>query len=816
MSIRSVLFWFLFCVAPAAWSQSNHVYFTEVSYGAMQNLITTQRALNRELVDIERKVHTGLVRFDAVFAPLPQGQVLALIDATLNDYNAFIADVETRDGRLIDVEVDDQAGAWRFSVLFWESGETGVGWTLRTRRSRSDFLDLIAERARSNASLVDIEVSVQNGTLYYSGVWQSHSGQPRTVLYQDLAAQELFGILDWSNPRLTAGRVVDVERYPDPQLGADRFAVLVALVPGDGERYSRGINQPTLVNQHASTANAGTHLVDLERYDDSSGNLRFDALWGPGRAALLDVAAMLRDDTVVARGAELNAQIARIDIGATRTNNLGLYARNLSTRQSVSWNEDEFFPLASVVKVPIHFRLYRDVGLGLIDPVATSAAFTSCSNCTDSFAPYWVDHRAAPGLGCSDRGSSFSLARFAQGMMTVSDNAATGVLLRRAGGLAQQAFSINDWLAGLDGIAQGFGPIVSIGEIDRISYWRGQWTSACTAPTGFADSFLRAPTSAIEVELRHGHVNGLDVDVCDALPSDRFLVAHFAPNPVPARCEDDGLLQFHDMGLNSATPRALVLLYDALRRGQLVAPAAMNDLLSAMQEGTSLNVAPGFPTVDERYAKGGTKGATAAVNSTHVVTNTEMIRIGKNWYGFALFGKHLSIAANSIRTYSAVNGNYPAIAYAMLMRIAPDLRRAATLPQWQSPTTLQPGDPVQMQLRVRNEGAGPANGFRVALHLSTNPIISGLDPVVAVVDTAALGVGLERTLTLAGTLPVGIAPGNYYVGWRLDTPISGQSETTPNGQVGEWDESDASNTGHIDGLQVLVQVAPDIFADSFE
>jgi hypothetical protein len=809
---RLLVFLVLSWAAPMVAAQSSHVYFTQQSFGAIQNLIASQRAVHRELVNIERKVHAGLVRYDAVFAPLPQGQVHAMIDATVSEYDDFLTYARSLDGRLIDVEVDDSGGSWRFSALFWESGEQDVTWEVRTRRSRAEFQVLLEQHARGSAALVDIEVGLQSGVLRYGGVWQSHPGQPRTVLYHDLAAQELGGILDSTSARLTAGRVVDIERYHDPDIGADRFAVLVALAPGDGERYSRGINLPSLTNEHASTANAGTHLVDIERYDDSNGDLRVDALWGPGRAALLDVAPIRRDDLAMFRGADLDTEIGRIDAGVTRSNVLGVFGLNLRTRQSVSWRGDESFPLASVVKVPIHYRLYRDVGLELVDPVASQEAFTDCAGCSNPFAPHWVDNRAAPGLGCADRGTSLSLERFAQGMMKVSDNAATNVLLLRQGGLARQTNSLNEWLAGLDGIGQGFGPIVSIGELDRIAAWRGQWTSGCAAPTGLANSFLRAPTAAIEVYQRDSNSK----DVCDGLPADRFLDAHFAPNPVPVLCEDAGLRQFHDMGLNSATPRAMVLLHEALQAGQLVAPAAMSELLAAMANGGPLDNAPGFPGEDEHYAKAGRKGVVGALDSTHVVTDTALMRIGKDWYALAVFGKHLSVADTTLRTWSAVNGNYPAVAYAMLKRIAPDLRRAATAPQWTGPTTLQAGDAVQLQLRVRNAGGGHASGFRVALHLSTDTTISATDPLLGTVDASELGNGLERTLTLAGTLPAGIADGSYYVGWRIDVPIAAQPETVINGQVGEWDESAASNSGHVDGLQVVVLNTPHIFENGFE
>ncbi len=801
---------------PPAQAQTTHFYFTGLRRPALDSLIVSQRALGRELVDIERIVSsTNAVRFDAIFAPLPSGQVSALIDETEANYNNFLNTIGTN-GRLIDLEVDDAAGAWRFSVLFWHSGETDIRRDVRSRRTRTAFRALLESQARSNYSLVDVEVSARNGNLYYSGVWQSHPGQPRTVLYHDLAYQELGGILNYVDPRLTAGRVLDFERYHDPALGADRFAVLVAPVEAADERLSRDINRPTLDNVHANTADAQTHLIDLESYYDSNGDQKFDALWGPGKAALVDVAPVRRDDVAMPRSITLDDLIGQIDSGATRLNNFGLFGLNLRTRQSVTWRADELFPLASVVKLAIHARLYRDAGLGLLDLDNEEENFTTCSACTNPFQPYWVDARSWPGMGCADRGKSFSLARFAEGMMTVSDNAATGALLLRDDGLARQSYSINDWMADLDGISQGWGPIISIAEQDRITYWRGQWSSGCVPPTARADSFLRAPLSAIEVHHRPDPSNS-NIDSCDGLFPDRYLVSHFDPNPVPAVCFEDGERQFHDMGLNSATPRALSLFYEALATGQLVADNQLGSLFAAMGGPDRLTIASRFPVADEVYSKGGTEGSRLGSEPTKVVADSSLLRIGNDWYVLAILGKHVSFTTNSLRNWSAATSNYPAIAKAMLEIIAPDLRLAASPPVWQSATTLPAGAAVQLQLRVRNHGGGDASPFRVSAHVSTNVTITGTDPQIAFKDTSSLSAGSERTLTLVGTLPANLAPGSYCVGWRLDPPLPGQPSTNRNGQVGEWDETSTSNAGVVAGLQLIVTPAlPQIFDDGFE
>ncbi|MBK6434425.1 MAG: serine hydrolase [Rhodanobacteraceae bacterium] len=810
-------------VSTTAIAQSNQVFYTSKTRSQLDQLIINEHVFGRELVDIERRRSpAGVLSFDAIFAPV-NGNVLTLIDDTEVNYDNFLNLIGGQFGRILDFEVDDDNGVWRFSMLFWQSGEIDVDRTVRSRRSRAAFRTLIEDQARSNYSLIDIEISTHNGALAYSGVWQSHPGQPRSVLYYDLLKTELGSIFNASLPRLAAGRVLAVERYLDPELGDYRFAVLVAQATGDGEHSGLGLNLGTINVQHSTYANAHTHLIGLNRYYLSDSTLRYDALWGPGQPALVDVAPIRRDDLPVSRGATLDNFIAGIDQNVARGDVLGLFGLNLRTRQSVGWRQDELLPLASVIKVPIHFRLYRDAGLGLVDPVVTTPFTSGAQN----FDPWWVESRDAPGLGCVNRGGSFTLEHYAQGMMTVSDNSATGALLLRDGGLARQSYSLNDWLAGLDGIAQGWGPVIAIAELDRLSAWRGQWcpsgvcvpshfSSRCqassTRPTALANSMLQAPLSALEVYWRRelGSTDG-----CSAtLPADGLLSNYFNPQPIPASCKDDGEEQFHDMGLNSATPRTLVLLYEAFANGTLVNASRRTDALNAMGETGALTLDGLFPQADEKYSKGGTKGT--VFGRTHVVTDSSLLRIGNDWYVLVVLGKHLKTDSSILRQSRIGATDYRDLGMEMLRRIAPDLRQAATAPQLLSPTTVQAGDTVNLSLRLRNEGPGHAAGFRVALRLSVDNFISDADPLVATLDTAALNANAERTLALIGSVPAGLAAGSYFLGWRIDTPISGQPLTSRNGQVGEWDEHSTSNTGVLTGTTITVTATPLIFKNGFE
>lgn len=806
--------------AAVASAQSSHQYLLGRSRSQVDQDIVDQRAAGRELVDIERRRSPqGVLSFDLIFAPLPGvGHVSALIDVDEAAYDGFLAQIQNQAGRVLDLEVDEEGGAWRFSLLFWPGSSHAAAREIRSRRQRQDFLDLVADRARSAGRLVDIEATVRNGQLYFSGVWQTHAGQPQNVLHVDLLRTDLDVLARAADASIAPGAILDIERYRDPADQVERFAVLLAPLAASGERLSTALNLATLNSVHVSIASAGNHAIDIDRYYDAGGNPRYDVLWGPSRAPLGDVPALRHDDQMLATGGALQALIDGYDAGNPRRNALGLFAMNLRTRTSVGHRADELFPLASLVKLPIAARLLRDADVVGLNLDTSTERFTSGSA---SFDPHWVDDRLAPGLGCGDRGQTFSLRRAMQGMLTVSDNATTGMLLLREDGLARQALSINDWLAGLAGIGQGFGPILAIGELDRLAAGAGQGCPAsicklshphasCRFATAFAssstNSLLAAQTWRIELALRGSG------ESCGTAHG-QALADFYAPAPVPDSCFDHGLARFQDGGHNAATPRALGLLHEALANGQLLSAQRLSELFAAMGEFDVLDGHPDFPDADEVYSKGGTKGDFNSI--THTVTDSALLRIGPDWFTLVAFAKHSNIDDSLLRSNRA-GFDYPELGLLALRRIAPDLLTSTTLvPNLQSASQVQVGDPVAVQLRVRNAGPVAAGGFRLALHASPDASIDAADPLLGTLDTSALAAGGERTLLLSGNVPAGLAPGSYRVGWRIDVAIPGLGLTVRNGQVGESDERSASNHGLL-ASSIVVAAGAGIFANGFE
>lgn len=100
---------------------------------------------------------------------------------------------------------------------------------------------------------------------------------------------------------------------------------------------------------------------------------------------------------------------------------IGVYARDLASGTEVAYNADTIFPTASVMKIPLLWELYRQVEAGRLDLAARQ--------------PLGKEHHV-PGSGILqdlDLGLAPTLHDLATLMITVSDNAATDLVIERIG-----------------------------------------------------------------------------------------------------------------------------------------------------------------------------------------------------------------------------------------------------------------------------------------------------------------------------------------------------------------------------------------------
>ena len=98
---------------------------------------------------------------------------------------------------------------------------------------------------------------------------------------------------------------------------------------------------------------------------------------------------------------------------------VGIAATQLSTGRHIGYHEDELFPTASVMKLPLLVTLYEDAQAGRID-LAERVVYREETRVAGSGVLQYLDAGLAP-----------TLRDLAVLMMTVSDNTATDLLLDR-------------------------------------------------------------------------------------------------------------------------------------------------------------------------------------------------------------------------------------------------------------------------------------------------------------------------------------------------------------------------------------------------
>lgn len=104
------------------------------------------------------------------------------------------------------------------------------------------------------------------------------------------------------------------------------------------------------------------------------------------------------------------------------------------------------------------------------------------------------------------------------------------------------------------------------------------------------------------------------------------------------------------------------------------------------------------------------------------------------------------------------------------------------------PTSAFPGDPITVDVTVRNQGAGPTSGsWDVQLYLSTNTIISSNDLLLTQYSTSQVIQAAGQDFdTRATSLPGGLAAGLYFYGLLVNsTGTLGESDYSNNSQADE-------------------------------
>lgn len=85
-----------------------------------------------------------------------------------------------------------------------------------------------------------------------------------------------------------------------------------------------------------------------------------------------------------------------------------------------------------------------------------------------------------------------------------------------------------------------------------------------------------------------------------------------------------------------------------------------------------------------------------------------------------------------------------------------------------SPTTASAGDAISAYSDVRNIGTASSGGFYVSYYASVNTFITTSDYLLGNVWVPSISPFAWDNADWSGTLPSGIPPGSYYVGWLID------------------------------------------------
>ena len=772
-------------------------YLLDAALSTFNTTVSQQSGLGRKLVDVEVRWTGSQERYTAIFYPV-NGSIYTLIQGSTTQWNDFIALMTPKNGRWLDVEVGYFGGIKKYSAIFFENGDN-YGHALHTTNSDAGFQSLLQTYRDSGRSIVDFEAyTLPGGQTRFAGVWVNDPNQPITHLYYNLESPDISHLL---NPM--QGRVIDVDRYYSDLHQEDRYAVIVAMYRGGGWGHYRNQTSTQLYSNDLAISDSNTFLIDLNPVITSSGTLRYDAVWGDTYKSLHEVAAMPAPIDEEPLPATLTGLIDQFETQQS-IGDLGLYAKNLRTNQSISHRGDELFYLASSTKTAIHIKHWMGIQAG--DRAATDTIRYTDSVNTGS--PWYVDERpnpgfssGAPGFG-NDLGIAFPLNTFDAAMMSVSDNGATSALVGDPDfGVAWDSLDLNEWLASQSGIGRGWGVATSIHDVDRFIVWQSQQRSASVGDK----SYFQLPGFALEARFRN------DWDVCtvgSSVPVDcvsqtcqrcdrnatptgcgQFSTCVKQPDPwgdladffnldpgdtSPTFDTSIGYPRYYNMNLNQATPRAVGNLWEGLAEGRWLNSANTALALGNMNAGSTFDDSPTFPFGITVTAKGGTKSQSCS--------DTAMFQYRGETIVLNVLTKNTNLACSATGTLNDIRDTYMRqLGEGILRALGSDVKVSnPSTEALASPLVLRPDESLIYFARISNEGGGDADSVDVDFYLSPNTAISVGDTLIATERTADMdGYAYENVL---GNTPLPDLPrGNYYLGWLID----------PNGELPEFDENNS-------------------------
>lgn len=291
------------------------------------------------MVDIEPEQSSSGLRYSGAFVQNQgayqrgwwwyRGQTEAEVTSRLGQHGA----------RLIDVEPYETSNGIRYAiVLIPNSGSdfaSSHGW-----QTEHTFNSLVSWRsANPGRRILDIQPYLSNGSQRYAFAWVSNSGntQSSSWLYLNTTISFIQERLSDNNARL-----IDLEHHD----GTDRVSCI--MVPQDGNAWWWYYGQTSSEISRIAFQNA-SRMIDVERYETSSGAIRYSAV-------------MRRNDNDLTMDANI-AMRSRVPLSSSS----GLLLRRVGsgTATVASNRESETFEPASLMKTVHHFVACDQVRLGL-------------------------------------------------------------------------------------------------------------------------------------------------------------------------------------------------------------------------------------------------------------------------------------------------------------------------------------------------------------------------------------------------------------------------------------------------------------------
>ncbi|MGR4068707.1 class A beta-lactamase-related serine hydrolase [Halomonas sp. LR3S48] len=243
----------------------------------------------------------------------------------------------------------------------------------------------------------------------------------------------------------------------------------------------------------------------------------------------------------------LDARLALLEAGFD--GELGVHVRDLETGARHGWRDDEFWYLASLVKVPVAIELMARVEAG---EMALQERLTLARG--DYVDGAGSTNWAAPG-------SALTLRQLLESMLTVSDNTASDLLMRHLGLEAINARARHLTPPG------GLGPITTLVDVRRHAY-------SHLHPDAF-------------------HLSGMDFIELRKRQGDAARVAWLrqrlglAPQELLLPSIDEAFRRYYATDFNSGRLDAFGDVLEALARGRALGPVATAELLAVMSRTAS-------------------------------------------------------------------------------------------------------------------------------------------------------------------------------------------------------------------------------------